>query len=74
MAPGADPREFDVPGYARMALAFAYDGRELSTETRVLCTDAASRRRFRAYWLVVRSFSGLTRREWLRAIARRAAG
>ena len=74
MVPGADPRAFETPGYARMALAFEFAGGELSTETRVLCTDAASRRRFRLYWLVVRPFSGLIRREWLRAIKRRAEG
>jgi hypothetical protein len=34
-------------------------------------TDASARRRFGAYWLVVRPFSGLVRR-WLRAARRRA--
>jgi hypothetical protein len=62
---------FDEPGYAKMAMSFAADGRELTTETRVLLTDAAARRRFRLYWLVVRPFSGLTRRLWLRAAGRR---
>ncbi len=33
---------------------------------------AASRRRFAAYWLVVRPFSGFTRRSWLKAAKRRA--
>jgi hypothetical protein len=33
----------------------------LRTETRVLCGDPASRRKFLAYWLVVRPFSGLIR-------------
>jgi hypothetical protein len=42
------------------------------TETRVLASDADARRRFRAYWLVVRPWSGAVRREWLRAIERRA--
>jgi hypothetical protein len=42
-------------------------GAVLSTETRVLATDAASRRAFRRYWLVVGPFSGLIRRRWLRA-------
>ena len=44
----------------------------LSTETRILCTDAASRRRFRRYWRVIRPFSGLIRIALLRAIAREA--
>ena len=42
----------------------------LSTETRVQAVDAASRRAFRRYWLVVGPFSGLIRRRWLRAAAR----
>ena len=67
----ADFRAFAEPGYAKMAMNFAYDGRTLSTETRVLLTDARSRRAFRRYWLVIRPFSGLIRRLWLRAIARR---
>ena len=33
----------------------------LTTETRVTCGDPASRRKFLAYWLVVRPFSGLIR-------------
>ena len=44
----------------------------LSTETRVVALDRRSRLVFRAYWLVVRPFSGLIRRRWLRAIALRA--
>ena len=40
----------------------------LSTETRVKCSDAASRWRFRAYWILVRPGSGLIRRMMLRAI------
>ena len=66
-------RTFAEPGYAKMALNFVFDGDTLSTETRVLLTDEASRRAFRRYWLVIRPFSGLIRRAWLRAIARRAA-
>ena len=44
-------------------------GSSLSTETRI----AGRGRRFRAYWLVVRPFSGLIRRRWLIAAARRVA-
>ncbi|MEO8433368.1 MAG: hypothetical protein ABI596_00605 [Pyrinomonadaceae bacterium] len=40
----------------------------LTTETRIVCGDAASRRKFRAYWLLVRPFSGLIRLLMLRAI------
>ena len=49
------------------------DGRcTLTTETRVSATDARSHRLFRSYWLVVRPFSGLIRRRWLRAARDRA--
>jgi hypothetical protein len=41
---------------------------ELRTETRVLCADAATRRRFRAYWMLIRPFSGLIRQEMLAAV------
>ena len=71
--PRTEFRTFAEPGYAKMAMNFAYDGRTLSTETRVLLTDARSRRSFRRYWLVIRPFSGLIRRLWLRGIARRAS-
>jgi hypothetical protein len=40
----------------------------LSTETRVVCGDEASRRKFRVYWFFVRPFSGLIRRVMLRAV------
>ena len=42
----------------------------LSTETRVNCGDRASRLKFRAYWLLVRPFSGLIRLVMLRAVRR----
>jgi hypothetical protein len=70
---GVEFRTFAQPGYAKMALAYRYENGTLSTETRVQLTDAASRRLFRRYWLVVRPFSGLIRRAWLRAITRRAS-
>jgi hypothetical protein len=50
----------------------AGDGALLETETRIYLTDAAARRRFGAYWLMIRPFSGLIRRLWLRAAKRRA--
>jgi hypothetical protein len=40
----------------------------LSTETRVICGDRASRLKFRTYWLIVRPFSGLIRRVMLQAV------
>jgi hypothetical protein len=67
---------FAEPGYAKMALDLRSapdgDGARLETETRVYLTDVHARRRFRAYWLVVRPFSALVRRSWLKAAKRRA--
>jgi hypothetical protein len=67
---------FSEPGYAKMAMdvrAVAEGGgARLETETRIFLTDAGSRRRFAAYWLVIRPFSGLIRRLWLRAAKCRA--
>lgn len=64
---------FDRPGYVKIALDFRAEPGWLSTETRVLATDPRTRRRFAVYWALIRGFSGLIRREWLRAILRRAA-
>jgi hypothetical protein len=63
---------FSEPGYVKMAIGFRARDGELVTETRVLATDDGARRAFRPYWLVVRPASGLTRRAWLAAAARRA--
>ena len=67
---------FGEPGYAKMAMDMRAvpdgDGALLETETRIYLTDASARRRFRAYWLVIRPFSGLVRRSWLQAAKRRA--
>ena len=68
---------FETPGYIKAAMNFHLrelgDGRtRLETETRVEPTDERSRRRFRLYWLAIRAGSGAIRRDWLRAIARRA--
>jgi hypothetical protein len=45
----------------------------LHTQTRVFCTDEASLRRFRPYWLLIRPVSGLIRRRLLARIAAAAA-
>ena len=64
---------FAEPGYAKMGFNFRLEDGVLSTETRVLLTDERSRKAFRRYWLLIRPFSGLIRREWLRAIDTRAS-
>ena len=74
------PDRFRAPspsGTAKAAWNFAVstqvDGAtELRTETRVLCADAATRRRFRAYWMLIKPFSGLIRQE-MQAAVRSAA-
>jgi hypothetical protein len=70
-------RSFSEPGYAKAAWNFSLSEQPdgcvlLETETRVFCLDEASRRRFRLYWLLIGAFSGLIRREMLRAIKRDA--
>ena len=72
--------DFDHPvpaGFARgiwnFRLSDGLDGQTiLQTETRVICGDAASRRKFLAYWFVVRPFSGLIRLIMLRNVRRAA--
>lgn len=66
-------RQPSRPGTAKAAWNFALGQRtgeriEVATETRVLCADPGTRRRFLAYWTLVRPFSGLIRREMLTAI------
>ncbi|HEV8587079.1 MAG TPA: hypothetical protein VGT02_19115 [Methylomirabilota bacterium] len=68
---------FTTPGYAKVTWTFAVEpagpaATRVITETRVAFTDAASRHRFRLYWLGVRPFSGLIRRAMLAAVAREA--
>lgn len=66
-------RESSPPGTAKAAWNFvvrpAFPAHtDVTTETRVLCADPQTRRRFQAYWLLVGPFSGLIRREILAAI------
>ena len=70
--------DFDRPvpaGLARAVWNFSVKEDEpgrtiLSTETRIVCGDDESRRKFRVYWFFVRPFSGLIRRLMLRAVGR----
>jgi hypothetical protein len=67
---------FSQAGWSKVAMNFRLTpdgtGTVLSTETRVVSGDAATRRRFAGYWLIIRVGSGLIRREMLRSVARRA--
>jgi hypothetical protein len=75
--PGRPRTADEFLAYARgdvckAVIDFRVGERSLSTETRVHVADAASRRKFRSYWLVVRPFSGLIRMLLLRAARERA--
>jgi hypothetical protein len=72
----ADFHAFDRPGFAKLALSFKLEpvagGTRVITETRVDTTDPLARRRFGAYWRVIRVGSGAIRWSWLRALKRHA--
>ena len=73
----AELAAFDEPGFLLMAISLeiaptADGGSRLRTETRVKATDAGAARAFAPYWLIVKPFSGLIRRDMLRGIRRRA--
>ena len=76
----SDPEEFVVlaePGWAKAAMGLQLtpdgDGTVVSFETRVMTTDAAARRAFSPYGLLIRAGgAGFIRLEVLRAVARRA--
>jgi hypothetical protein len=68
---------FDRPGYAKTVAGFALhphgESRTLLTyESRTVTTDAAARRRFAAYWLVLRPFVRLMLRGALVSMKRHA--
>jgi len=70
-------RALASPGYAKAAMSFVVGDRgdgwtDLTTETRVVATDAGALRRFRAYWRTIYPGSSLIRRQWLAAIRNRA--
>ena len=75
-----EPRDFiewDRPGYCKAAMNFRLEDDadgwvRLSTETRVFATSEQARRNFALYWRVIYPGSALIRREWLKAIRRRA--
>lgn len=60
------------PPWGRLAMNLRAEPGALSTETRVLLASRRARLAFLPYWIVVRPFSGLIRRLWLRAALRRA--
>jgi hypothetical protein len=71
-------REFNKKGFAKAVWDFSLVESEgetcLTTQTRIKCTDAASRRSFGFYWTFVQPFSGLIRMEMLKLIKKKAEG
>lgn len=70
-------RALESPGPCKVAINFRLTPdsggvTKLSTETRILALGASARRRFAVYWRTIYPGSALIRREWLRAIRRRA--
>jgi hypothetical protein len=67
---------FAQPGFAKAVFNFSLEpagvGTRITTETRIATTDEHARRSFGRYWRVVHPGSALIRRDWLRAIRRRA--
>ncbi len=72
-----DFRSFSERGYAKAVWNFSLSRQAdetvlLETETRVRCLDEVSRKRFRFYWMLIGGFSGVIRRDVLKAIKRTA--
>ena len=70
-------RQFQQEGYAKAVINFSFHRLDanltrVETETRVHCTDHASRNRFRLYWFLISPFSAWIRQEMLRLIKRAA--
>lgn len=73
----ADAAQFSEPGWLIMGTdyrltATKHNQTELRTETRCRATSRSAALRFAPYWIGIRLFSGLIRREVLRAVAQRA--
>ena len=71
-------RTFSEPGWVKAVMDFRLTprghGTELSSQTRVVSTDDATRRRFAFYWLFVQPGSTAIRWEVLTAVDLRATG
>ena len=69
-------REFNEKGFAKAVWNFSLCEAEgetcLTTETRIKCLDADSRKKFGFYWTFIQPFSALIRKEILKAIKQRA--
>ncbi len=76
--PGIDGRSefdsFDEADHAKAVINFQIvregDGSRITTETRVMTTSNAARRKFKLYWAFIGLGSALIRRSWLKGIKR----
>lgn len=63
---------FNEPNYAKFVWSFSFksQGKEtiILTETRVSCTDEASKKKFRIYWFFARPLSGIVRTKILKLL------
>ena len=69
-------REFNEPGWLKFGMEWVLTplpGGRTFVETATLCeaTDAGARRRFAAYWALIRVFSGFIRRDILASMERK---
>lgn len=70
-------RAFDRPGWLKYGMEWVFSslpGGRTFVETATVCeaTDRIAERRFRAYWALIRPFSGLLRHDLLSLLERRA--
>lgn len=72
----ADFESFNQPDYIKAAWNFTFEQLNenetlVSTETRILCTDAKSKQKFRLYWFFIHPFSGFVRIEMLKLLQKK---
>ncbi|CDR35221.1 hypothetical protein [Criblamydia sequanensis] len=64
--------KFNEGSFAKMAWNFSFKpiGNEtlVSTETRILCLDKESKKKFKRYWFFIKPFSGFIRKEILKLL------
>ena len=68
-------KKFSLPGFSKAVWNFYLESHgtsetDLSTETRIHCTDPNSAKKFKRYWTVIAPFSGLIRHEMLKIVKR----
>jgi hypothetical protein len=64
----------ETPGTAGTVELLNHGETRLATETRIRCTDDASRSKFGFYWTFIQPFSGWVRNEMLAVVKKKAEG